>query len=139
MTREKSVVAKWARDPLGSVIWAVILIWVGFALLASNVGWQDAINNFLAQLRFQVAETPLAKPVSVLSAWSLIFLGAGFILLVEVVVRLLIPTYRRPVLGTFVLAIIMLGIGMNSWIMIWPMVIVIIGLAVFFRGLHRKK
>ncbi len=139
LTGDKSIPKKWQRNPLGSVIWAVILIWVGFALLAFNGGWQDAINNFLAQIRFQVAETPLAAPVSQLSAWSLIFLGAGFILLAEVTVRLLVPAYRRPVLGTTVLAIILLGIGLKSWIIIWPVVIIVIGLAVLFRELRRRK
>ena len=139
MDRVMSAAGKWRRDKLGSVIWAVILIWIGLAILASNVRWRDAINNFLAQLRFQVAETPLAAPVSQLSPWSLIFLGAGVILLVEVVIRLSISAHRRPVLGTIVLALILLGIGLNSWIMIWPMVIIVIILAVVFRGRFGSK
>ena len=34
---EKSVEEKWQRDRLGAVVWALILIWAGFVLLASNV------------------------------------------------------------------------------------------------------
>jgi hypothetical protein len=136
---EKSPEEKWRRDPLGSVIWAVLLIWVGFIFLASNMGWQDATNNFLAQLKFQVAESPLAAPVEQISAWSLIFIGASLILFAEVVIRLLFPAYRRPVLGTAILALILLGIGLNSWVLIWPVVIIVIGLAVVYRGLNRRE
>ncbi len=138
-TEEKSVDEKWRRDPLGSAVWALILIWAGAVLLASNIGWLDTVNGFLAQIQFQFAESPIAIPDLQLSAWSLIFLGAGVLLLAEVVVRLLFPAYRRPVLGTAILAVVFLGIGIGSWGMIWPLVLIIIGLALLIGGLFRRK
>ena len=64
--------------------------------------------------------------------WSLL-------LLAEVVIRLLFPSYRRPVLGTTILAIVFLAIGIGSWGLIWPLVLIIIGLALLFGGLFRRK
>ncbi len=138
-TEEKSVDEKWRRDPLGSAVWALILIWAGAVLLASNVGWLGTINGFLAQIQFQFAESPIAIPDLQLSAWSLIFLGAGVLLLAEVVVRLIFPAYRRPVLGTAILAVVFIGIGIGSWGLIWPLVLIIIGLALLIGGLFRRK
>ena len=36
--REKSE-EKWHRDPLSAIIWALIFIWAGLVLLASNLGY----------------------------------------------------------------------------------------------------
>ncbi len=138
-SEEKSVDEKWRRDPLGSAVWALILIWAGFVLLASNVGWLDFLNGLLEQLQFQLAESPVEIPLLQLSSWSLIFLGAGVLLLAEVVVRLLFPSYRRPVIGTSILAIVFLAIGIGSWGLIWPLVLIVIGLALLFGGLFRRK
>ena len=136
---EKSVEEKWQRDRLGSIVWALILIWAGFVLLAGNLGILDAFNAFFERLGFQLAELPVKLPFIQLSSWSLIFLGAGILLLAEVVVRLLFPTYRRPVLGTAIMAIVFLGIGLGSWGMIWPLVLIVVGLALLLGGLFRRK
>lgn len=136
---EKSVEEKWRRDPLGAVVWALILIWAGIILLAANLGFLDAINRFLAEIGVQTAELPVKLPFMALSAWSLVFLGAGVLLLAEVVVRLLFPSYRRPVLGTLILATIFLGMGLGSWGLIWPMVLIVAGVSLLLGGLFRRK
>ena len=136
---EKSVEEKWQRDRLGSIVWALILIWAGFVLLAGNLGILDAFNAFFERLGFELAELPVQIPFIQLSSWSLIFLGAGVLLLAEVVVRLLFPTYRRPVLGTAIMAIVFFGIGLGSWGMIWPLVLIVVGLALLLGGLFRRK
>jgi hypothetical protein len=136
---EKSVEEKWRRDTLGSVVWALILIWAGFVLLAGNLGLLDAFNALVERLGFQFAELPIKIPYLQVSAWSLIFLGAGILLLAEVVVRLLFPTYRRPVLGTAILATVFLGIGLGSWGLIWPLVLIVVGFALLLGGLFRRK
>ena len=57
---EKSWEEKWQRDPLNAAAWALILIWGGIVLLASNLGLLDWFPF--------------------LEGWSLFFLGAGAIL-----------------------------------------------------------
>jgi len=136
---EKSVVEKWQRDPLGSIVWALILIWAGFVLLAGNLGMLDTLNAIIAQLGFEFAELPVPLPFVQFSTWSLIFLGAGILLLAEVVIRLIFPVYRRPVLGTALLAVFLLGIGTGKWSLIWPLALIVGGLAVLLGGLFRRK
>ncbi len=117
---EKSWDEKWRRDPLSAVVWAVILIWAGVALLAENMG---------LLVRFEW-----------LDAWGLVFIGAGVIVLLEVVVRLLVPSYRRPVGGTLILAVVLLGIGLGNlvgWSVIWPLILIAIGVSVLLRGFIR--
>jgi hypothetical protein len=57
---EKSWDEKWRRDPLSAAVWAVIIIWAGLVLLASNIGIFDWIPF--------------------VDAWPIFFLGAGGIL-----------------------------------------------------------
>ena len=137
---EKSIEEKWQRDPLGSIVWALILIWAGFVLLASNTGWLDTLNEILDQIFVQMAKSiPYEISAPELSTWSLIFIGAGVLLLAEVVVRLLFPSYRRPILGTTIFALILLGIGIGNWGLIWPFLLIIIGIALLLGGLFRRK
>ena len=119
---EKSREEKWRRDPLSAMVWAGILIWAGVVLLADNM-------RLLA--RFERLET-----------WALIFIGAGLIVLLEVVVRLLVPAYRRPVMGTLIFGLILLAIGLGNslaWNVFWPSVLIIIGVAVLLRALIRRS
>ena len=43
-TDEKSYEEKYRRDPLGAVVWALILIWAGLVLLAQNMGTLDKLG-----------------------------------------------------------------------------------------------
>lgn len=114
---EKSWEEKWHRDPLSAVGWAVILIWAGLVFLGDNLG-------LLARFR------PL-------EAWDLIFIGAGILVILGALIRLLMPEYRRPVTGSVILGVILLAIGLQGlvgWGLIWPGALIIIGLFLLVRG-----
>jgi hypothetical protein len=113
---------KWRRDPLSAVVWAAIFVWAGLVLLVDNLGLLVSFEG--------------------LEAWSLIFIGAGLLFLLEVVVRLLVPDYRRPVTGTFIFSLILLAIGLGnlvSLVILWPLVLIVIGLAILLRGLVGQR
>ena len=121
---EKSWDEKWRRDPLGAAVWAAILIWAGLVLLGENMG-------LLADRRILGAR---------LEAWPIIFIGAGLIVLLEVVIRLLLPSYRRPVGGTLVLAVVLVGVGLGNlfgWTVVWPLILIAIGVSLLLRGFIR--
>jgi hypothetical protein len=120
--QEKSWDEKWRRDPINAAVWAVILIWAGIVLLAGNLGLFD---------RFEL-----------IRGWDLFFIGAGIILLLEVVFRLLVPEYRQPIVGNIILAIVFLGIGLGSlvnWGIIWGLAIIAIGLYLLLGGARRRR
>jgi hypothetical protein len=127
---EKSYEEKYRRDPLGTMVWAAILIWAGIVLLANNIG-------FLDRFAIRVSDLPIGIPFAA-EAWSLIFIGAGVILLIEVLIRSVVPDYRRPVMGTFILAIVFFGIGLDNWDLIWPFILIAIGTTILLRGLFKK-
>ncbi len=119
---EKNWEEKWRRDPLGGIVWAGILIWAGVVLLADNL-------RLLA--RFERLE-----------AWAIILIGAGLILLLEVVVRLLVPAYRRAVTGTLILGLILIGAGLGdllSWNVIGPLILILFGVFILLRGLIGRR
>jgi hypothetical protein len=108
---------KWRRDPVDAVVWAFILIWAGLVFLAENMG---------LLVRFELLE-----------AWSIGFIGAGLIVLLGVVVRLLVPAYRRPLTGGLIFGVILLGIGLGEvvgWVAIGPLILIAIGVGMLLRG-----
>lgn len=118
---EKSWDEKWRRDPLTAAVWAIVLIWGGVVLLAANFGFLDGFP---------------------LDGWQLFFLGAAAILMLEVLVRLLVPSYRQPVVGTVILSLVFAAIGLGGlvkWYLLWPLVLIGIGVYVLFSGLFRQR
>ncbi len=119
---EKSWDEKWRRDPLNAAAWAAIFIWAGLVLLADNLGML---------VRFERLE-----------AWALILIGAGLIVLVEVAVRLVMPAYRRPVVGSIIFGVILLALGLGEiigWGVIWPVVLIALGVIILARGLLLRR
>jgi hypothetical protein len=119
---EKSWDEKWRRDPLNAAAWAVILIWAGLVLLAGNLGLFDSYEK--------------------INSWDLIFAGAGGVLLLEVLFRLLMPAHRQPIIGNIILAFVFLAIGLGglvNWGIIWGLVIIGIGVYILASGLLRRK
>ncbi len=112
----------WGRDPLGGIVWAFILISIGLIFLAQTFGYisWDQFGGI----------------------WNLIFIAIGCILLFEVVVRLLVPAYRRPVLGTLIGACIMLAIGLGGILgsmSVLAVGLIVIGVVVLLSGLFRGR
>jgi hypothetical protein len=124
---EKGRGEKSRNDPLSAVIWALILIWAGLVFLAQNLGWLT---------QFELANT-----------WGLIFIGAGLIVFLEVIIRLIMPEYRRPVIGTFIFGMILIGVGVGItfgatpqiWGVIFALAVIAAGVSVLLRGLGRRR
>lgn len=135
-TEEKGWDEKWRRDPLSAITWAVIFIYSGVVLLAANLGYLDDI------LPKRITIGGMTGLEDVINAWPLVFIGAGIIFLIEVVIRLLVPAYRKPVTGTIIFAIILIGIGLGDlidWAIIWAVILIVLGVSIIFRGLGRRK
>jgi vacuolar-type H+-ATPase subunit I/STV1 len=135
---EKAPDEKWRRDPLGAIIWACILIWAGVVFLLDQLGYLDSIQDLLYQ---QQAEWMIGFPGE-FSTWGLVFLGAGVILLFEVLIRLVVPAYRRSVTGTIILAFVFIGIGLGnviSWQLIIALILIAAGLSIVIGGLTRRR
>ncbi len=126
--REKD--EKNRSDPLSNAVWGAIIIWAGLVLLADNMG-------MLSGLAFPSIAVPGVFPFR-LQAWGLIFTGAAVIIFLEVAIRLLVPTYRRHVIGSIILGFVFLGIGLGnliSWGVIWALVLIAIGVLILLRGM----
>jgi hypothetical protein len=129
---EKSVEEKYRNDPPNTITWAVILIWAGLCFLADNLGWLAKIP---------VINLPDTIHINGLQVWTVIMLGAGVIMLFNVLGRVLIPAYRKPVGGTLMLAAIFFGVGLGNlfgWNVVWPLILIAIGLSFILRGMFRR-
>jgi hypothetical protein len=126
------------RDTLSSVVWGLILVWAGLVFLASNQGWLEQIGlrinqNWAFWTGFDFQD---------FSVWNLVALGAGAIVLVEALIRLLVPSLRRQLVSTLIGAAILIGLGLGGWLnwaYIWPFILIAIGFSVLIQGLTRTK
>ena len=135
---EEKTDEKWHQDPLSTVVGALILMWAGVVLLANNLGILDALNRMLDLLPIPEPDLPFDIPFFGTSAWQLFFLGAAGIVICEVIIRLLVPAYRRKVFGSIIGAIVLLALGLGSWNLIWPLVLIAVGVSVLLGGVFRK-
>lgn len=127
---EKNWEEKYRRDPLGSIIWACILIWAGLVFLADNLKLIDF--RVIPGLPSGFNSEP----------WSWILIGAGILILIEVVIRLTVPDYRRPVMGSIFLAIVLIGIGLGNlfnWNITGALILIALGLMIILRGVFREQ
>jgi hypothetical protein len=112
---------KWRRDPVDAAMWAILLIWAGLMLLMANLGVFDGLEG--------------------IEAWSIGFIGAGVIVALTAVFRLMFPAYRRPLGGSLIFAAILVGIGLGEvigWVVVGPLVLIAIGLGILLTGLLRR-
>ena len=121
----KSWEEKRRRDPVASLGWALVLIWAGVVLLADNFDLIDQINiDFIADLQ----------------PWSLIFAGAGLIVLALAIVRLLVPEYRGPVTGNIIFGFILFGIALGDtvgWGVMGALILIALGISSLVKGFFR--
>jgi len=131
---EKSWDEKYRRDPLGGIIWALILIWAGVVFLVTNLGYLD---------QWLRVDSDLPAFLSRLGgAWPIILLGAAALLVGEVIIRLMMPIYRRPVGGTLFLAAVFVAVALGdlvSWAIVGPVILIALGLWFITRSLFRRK
>ena len=117
---EKQRGEKWTRDPVRTIMFAAILIWGGIVALIETTNLIDA---------------------DWWEGWAVFLIGTGIILLIKAAVRLL-PEYRRPVGGTVIIGVILIGVGIGDivgWNYTWPAVLVIIGLILIGRVIFRRR
>ena len=130
---------KWERDPLGAVVWALILIWAGVVLLASTTGNLNIFTNILNSLGIKPYEFPVEIDFMPYGAWSVFFFGAALILVLELIIRIIVPSYRRRIVGTAIVAVVFIGLATGNWLLIGPLVLIAIGISIIVGGLTRRK
>lgn len=110
---------KHRRDPLGGAIFGLIVIAVGVLfLLASQdkIDWGDW--------------------------WAYLLTAIGCIFIIEVILRSIMPAFRRPVFGKLLAGLILIAIGASNiygWGSWWPLIVIGAGILILFNALFRQK
>ncbi len=118
---------KYHRNPLGFVTFAMLVIWLGVTLLLANAGVFGAEGTEARDSQ----------------QWATFLWGAGGLIILESLLRLAIPRFRRPVMGGFVWGAVGVGAGFGLWFGRWefigPIVIIAIGVAILASRLVPKR
>lgn len=102
-------------DTLDPIIWAAAFCWAGLVMLANGLGYLDG------------------------QAWSLFFLGAGGLVFIKLAIRLVVPVHRRDLLGTFILAAVLLALGTGTLGLVLSLILVGVGVYILLRGVFRSQ
>lgn len=119
---EKARCQKAPRDLVNTITWAACFVWAGLVLIP------DKLNFITASTRW--------------GAWSLIFVGTAIIVLLGILICRLWPEYYRPVWRRLMLALVLLGIGLQGvvgWRIIWPVLLIAIGVSIALRGIFYRS
>ncbi len=101
------------EDRLDSVIWALAFIWGGLVAFSHSLGYLPDVDP-----------------------WSLFFIGAGLLVIIELTVRVLVPAHRRDLLGTLLWAGFMFLLG--GWSFFWPFFLVAVGAYILLSSYLRS-
>jgi len=115
---DKTQCQKTARGLVNTITWAACFIWAGLVLIPDKLNFITTSVNW--------------------GAWSLIFVGTGIIVLLGILICRIYPKYYRPVGKRLILALVLLGIGLQGvvgWRIIWPVILIAIGVSIALRGI----
>lgn len=134
---EKSTEEKYRRDPVGSISWAIFLIWAGVVLLLYNIGRIEILLNFVRGFNLPLSEWLVELPFVNTQTWQVFFLGAAVIVVLEIIVRLILPMYRRPIIGSIIWAAILFALAFGNWVVIGPIALIVIGVVILLSRFAR--
>jgi hypothetical protein len=114
---------KYRRNPLGFVAWALVIIWFGVTMLLQNLDlFADGNED---------------------QQWAIFVWGAGAIFLIEACLRLVVPRWRRSVLGSFVwgavLVVVGFGLWYDKWEVVGPIIVIAIGVGILVGRLVPRR
>jgi len=137
--QEKSYDEKWRRDPIEAISWAIFLIWAGVVLLLYNLDQIKFLTDIVERLKIPLADLPFDLPFVDERAWQVFFLGAGVLVVLEILFRLFIPLYRQPLAGNIIWAGILFGLAIGRWEVVGPLIVIAIGLAIILGRMIRRR
>ena len=114
-------------DPIGPVIGALVLIWLGVVFLAVQ-------NPELIRLPFSISWD---------NVWAFFLVGLGALLILEALLRVIFPAPRR-IVGPLVWGIVLLMIGVAGLFpgmgveKLWPLALIAGGLALLITNVLRR-
>jgi hypothetical protein len=113
---EEEIHEKWHKDPLGGVVFGLILIVVAGIYL----------------FRGYLPSEPW---------WGWAAIGVGCVFLLEALARSVRPEYRRPTLGRAVWAVILIALGVGfiyGFEDFWPIVIIAVGIVILLYYIRQS-
>ena len=111
----------WEQDRIDAIGWAAAFVWGAVVLVLEATG--------------------VGSDYSWWEGWAIFFTGAGAIVLIATVFRVLMPEYRSSWPGSLIFGLILLCIGLGDWAgwgWIWALPLFAIGVAILQSVLSRR-
>ena len=108
------------HDKLDTIGWAAFFFWGAFVILAESTGYS---------LKFTWWS----------DAWGVFLAGAGVIVLVGTLFRLLLPEYRKGIAFGLIFGSILVGIGLGGWDLILPLLLAAMGISILIKAITTDR
>ena len=115
---DKTQQKRATRDLVNTITWAACFIWAGLVLIPDKYNYITTTTSW--------------------GEWSLIFVGAGVIVLLGMLIGRIRSRLYRQTWKRTILALVLLGIGLQGivgWRIIWPIILIVIGVLIVLRGI----
>jgi hypothetical protein len=131
LEREERRRERWERrrnDPLGAVIGALVLIWLGVVMLAAQNPEMVRLGPFR---------------VTWVNWWAFFCVGVGALLILQGVLRV-VTAYGHGIVGSFVWGGVLLLVGLAGIFpgmnleQLWPLALIMLGLGLLVTNLLRR-
>ncbi len=122
ITTEQEKSRQAALRQLEAIYWGGVIIWAGLVFGADSLGYLPRLGGA--------------------GAWSWVFLGAGLYALLMALVRVTSQDYPNPATSDYVWAGIFLILGLGgffSFNISWPLILVLVGIAILGKTLLRQE
>jgi low affinity Fe/Cu permease len=122
MTTEQEKSQQEASRHLEAIYWGGVIIWAGLIFGADSLGYLPQIGGA--------------------DAWSWVFLGAGLYALLLALFRLNSLDYSNPTTWDYVWAGILMILGLGgffSFNIAWPLILVLVGIAILGKTVLRRQ
>ncbi|MFC1948347.1 hypothetical protein ACFLXY_10570 [Chloroflexota bacterium] len=109
----RRVMEWWKNDRMDSIWWGLSFIWGALILLAGIINFGDGSSWW--------------------NGWGVFFTGLGIITLIGIIIRLLLPMYRRKLVSGLIWGILFLAIGLGTWgntEWFWVAAIFVVGISI---------
>ncbi len=114
----------WKQDRLDSAGWGLFFLWGALVIVAE-------VTNFSSNFSWW-------------SGWSIFFIGAGVITLIQLIIRLLVPKYRIKWMGNLIGTGILFAMGffLGEWEGLgwfWVILMAIIGIVILAKVFTSRR
>jgi hypothetical protein len=101
--------------------------------MIDNMGYLSVLQPFIDLLPSGRDSWTVNVPFVDFTAVQIFLFGVAIILAIEIIIRILVPEYRRPIFGSVVFLGVVLSLAYDNWDFFFPLLLIAFGISILLR------